>query len=244
MEKRKHNVKIHLKFMRWRLNHYHQYIRIGRKKKNQKSFTLCYIIQPLMIFSVLIGCTETPYSGPILSVNDVDRYLQDTGVDTICLQDGFDSVCIRLVGHKEDHETDSGSITVIHPTDITYQFHYEGDLILLVRRNIEDRISDNVGWLIQIYYPNTIQNASGLDIRIAEGFKPTINKNQSLEIGNVIEEEKMGGPRIGQFFVKTVAKEITIRVDGLVPDYIAIFYITTDGIGSDKDTNTFQLQPK
>ena len=206
--------------------------------------TLRILLISIMLFPIVIGCSEIPYSGPVLSVDDVDRYLQDTGEDAICLQDGFDSVCIKLVGPKEDNQTDSGAITVIHPTDITYLFHYDSNPILLVKRKIKDRISDNVGWIIQIYYPDTIPDASGLDIRIADGFRPTINKNQSFEIGNVTEGEKMDGIRVGQLFVETQAKEITIRIDGLVPDYIAIFYINSDDIAAEKDTNTFQLQPK
>lgn len=52
----------------------------------------------LWIFSFIlaVGC-ETPYTGPVLTVDDVDRYLGATGEDTVCLQDGFDSVCIKVI---------------------------------------------------------------------------------------------------------------------------------------------------
>lgn len=32
----------------------------------------------------IVGCSDIPYSGPILSVDNVDRYLDSTGVDTVC----------------------------------------------------------------------------------------------------------------------------------------------------------------
>ena len=51
------------------------------------------------IFLILLfvcGC-DTPYTGPMLTVDHVDRYLDATGEDTVCLQDGFDSVCIKVI---------------------------------------------------------------------------------------------------------------------------------------------------
>lgn len=50
----------------------------------------------LLLIVVLLGC-EVPYTGPMLSVDNVDRYLGATGEDTVCLQDGFDSVCLKVV---------------------------------------------------------------------------------------------------------------------------------------------------
>lgn len=53
----------------------------------------------LWVFSFIlaVGCSEIPYTGPVLTVDDVDRYLDATGEDTVCLQDGFDSVCIKVI---------------------------------------------------------------------------------------------------------------------------------------------------
>ena len=49
-----------------------------------------------------IGC-QTPYTGSTLTVDDVNRYLDDIGKDTVCLQDGFDSICIKVIpGPKGD----------------------------------------------------------------------------------------------------------------------------------------------
>ena len=55
-----------------------------------------YIILLALIF-VLASCTDTPYTGPMLTVDHVDRFLDSTGGDTVCLQDGFDSVCLKVL---------------------------------------------------------------------------------------------------------------------------------------------------
>ena len=44
----------------------------------------------------IIGC-ELPYTGPILTVDDVDRYRHSTGEDTACLLVGFDSICVKII---------------------------------------------------------------------------------------------------------------------------------------------------
>ena len=52
----------------------------------------------LMILMVyFVGCTDTPYTGNMLTVNDVDKFIKNTGENTVCLQDGFDSVCLRVI---------------------------------------------------------------------------------------------------------------------------------------------------
>ena len=50
----------------------------------------------IFILSVsVIGC-DIPYTGPMLTVDDVDQYLHATGEDAVCLQDGLDSLCVKL----------------------------------------------------------------------------------------------------------------------------------------------------
>ena len=47
------------------------------------------------LIGFFVGC-ETPYTG-FLGPGDIDKYVEDTGEDTVCLADGFDSVCIRTI---------------------------------------------------------------------------------------------------------------------------------------------------
>ena len=95
------------------------------------------LLLAILVMSVsIIGC-EVPYTGPLLSVNDVDRYLKSTGEDTVCIQDGFDSVCLKVVVkevEKEDDMDEAIPIIYIHPTGVTYEFYYEGHRILHAER--------------------------------------------------------------------------------------------------------------
>ena len=96
-----------------------------------KSFS--NFILPICTILLLIGC-QTPYSGNALTVNDVDKYIQKTGEDTVCLEDGFDAVCIKVIpGPQGERGKDGRSIvgppglpgrdgitTVIHRTEFRY----------------------------------------------------------------------------------------------------------------------------
>ena len=86
----------------------------------------------LIILFCLTGCSDVPYTGPMLTVDHVDRFLGSVDEDTACLQDGFDSVCIRLLPTEEDgydlisgDGAADGAIVHIHPTSIAYEFYYE-----------------------------------------------------------------------------------------------------------------------
>ena len=140
----------------------------------------------IMLISI-IGCSEVPYTGPTLTVGDVDQYLNTIEQDTVCLQDGFDTVCVKLL--LDTTEIDSTNIdytpTVhVHPTNITYVFDYQGKSILEVKRLMDTtqivqelvatgraQLPSNVspndqnanyipeGWTLQIYYPDTFPEA-------------------------------------------------------------------------------------
>ena len=44
---------------------------------------------------IFIGC-DTPYTG-FLGAGDIDGYLESAGAETVCLADGFDSICIQTI---------------------------------------------------------------------------------------------------------------------------------------------------
>ncbi len=105
-----------------------------------KKFLLAIFIMSLSI----IGC-EIPYTGPMLTVDRVDQYLHSTGEDNVCLQDGFDSICIKVIPGSEGPrgprglrgpEGEPGSpgvnapIIHIHERSIFYEFYYEDKLVL------------------------------------------------------------------------------------------------------------------
>lgn len=84
----------------------------------------------------VIGC-DVPYSGPMLTVNDVDRYLKSMDEDTVCVQDGFDSVCLRVVLKEKEDEREEIRVVHIHPTEVTYEFYYEDRLVLRAKRAMD-----------------------------------------------------------------------------------------------------------
>ena len=54
-----------------------------------------WLLCALGLAVIFIGC-DTPYTG-FLGAGDIDGYLESTGNETVCLADGFDSICIRTI---------------------------------------------------------------------------------------------------------------------------------------------------
>ena len=98
----------------------------------------------------VIGC-DLPYTGSILTVDDVDRYLHSVGEDTSCLQPGFDSICVKVMPGPQGPAGPPGlpglpgspgpqgplgnpgtnaPIIHIHESSIVYDFYYENKLAL------------------------------------------------------------------------------------------------------------------
>ncbi len=94
----------------------------------------------LWIFSFIlaVGCSEIPYTGRVLTVNDVDRYLTATGEDTICLQDGFDSVCIKVVEGPQGQRGEKGESGPSGKDGQTFIAFHEVPIEILVGIVIEE----------------------------------------------------------------------------------------------------------
>ena len=83
----------------------------------------------ITLFSI-IGCSDMPYTGSMLTVEDVDRYIT-IGEDSACLLSGDESACITLVPERSD---DNRPIIHIHPRKLIYVFYYEGVQIMRAER--------------------------------------------------------------------------------------------------------------
>lgn len=152
-------------------------------------FRYLSLIGGLLIMLISItGCSDIPYTGPTLTIGHVDQYLNAIEGDTVCLQDGFDTVCVKLL--LDTTEIDATNIdytpTVhIHPTNIVYVFDYQGRPILEAKRLMDTtqivqelvetgraELPPNVnlnsgntgyistGWVIEVYYPDTFREAN------------------------------------------------------------------------------------
>ena len=229
--------------------------------KTSKHLSLVLIGGLLITLFSIAGCSDVPYTGPVISVDHVDTYLNSIGSDTVCLADGFDTVCVKLDLDKiEIDTTDLGYTPTVHvhPTNIAYMFEYEGNSILRAKRGMDtsdlvqeleaagrvnipskgnnlntgNAISVPVGWTIQIY------STALMNVRVVEGLTIDDNTRNDLSIVNITKID--GGT---QFAVETKAAEITIQVKGLIPGNIATFHISSESIDSDARTNILKLVP-
>lgn len=223
-----------------------------------KHLSVAIIGSILIILFSITGCSEVPYTGPVLSINHIDTYLNAIGEDTVCLQDGFDSVCVKLDLNKieiDDTDIVYTPTVHVHPENVAYVFEYQGSPILRAKRsmdttNLVQKLKNagkvnlpangnnlNVapvpeGWTIQIY------STAPMNVRVVEGLTINANKQKDLAITQTTRID--GGV---QFAVETKVAEITIQVNGLIPGNTATFYISADSIDSDEDTNILKLEP-
>ena len=158
------------------------------KKTKIKISNISFLISSLLIILIsIVGCTDVPYSGPIVTSGDLDQYLNTIEQDTVCLQDGFDAVCVKLLLDKTEiapTDIDYTPTVHVHSTNIVYVFNYQGRTILEAKRlmdtsqivqelveagkaelpanvNLNSGATNYIpeGWSVEIYYPSTFREA-------------------------------------------------------------------------------------
>ena len=90
-----------------------------------------FIVGILIILFNVVGCSDMPYTGSVLTVNEVDRYLVSTDGNVVCFQDALDSTCLKFgteIGDSAD--TTNGPAIHIYPERRVYLFYHEGNPIL------------------------------------------------------------------------------------------------------------------
>ena len=94
-------------------------------------FAFTFILGILMILCSAAGCSDMPYTGSVLTVNEVDRYLVSTDGNVVCFQDELDSTCLRLIPETGDGTNAiNGAAIHIYPEKRVYVFYHEGKPIL------------------------------------------------------------------------------------------------------------------
>ena len=104
-----------------------------------KSFPLKLMFTFLILPFCVAGCSDTPYIGStdsMLTPDDIDNYLFSPDGETLCLQSGYDSICLTLYPKGKDS---TSPIVHIYPSRIRYVFSYEGKTILQA-----EKIRDNI----------------------------------------------------------------------------------------------------
>ena len=104
-------------------------------KAVKKTFPLLNLIGGILIilFS-MTGCSDTPYTGSILSPGDIVNQYLVSGEDSICLVNGVESSCLKLTHRGSGGADGGGPIIHIHPRRLIYMFYYEGKQIVHAER--------------------------------------------------------------------------------------------------------------
>ena len=106
---------------------------------------LKFIVGILIILFSITGCSDMPYTGSVLPVHEVDRYLVSTDGNVVCFQEGLDSTCVKLGSETGDSaDTTNGPAIHIYPERRLYLFYHEGNPILRAER-VGDNNNNNGG---------------------------------------------------------------------------------------------------
>ena len=84
----------------------------------------------------IAGCSDMPYTGSMLTADDVDRYLTSKDGETYCLVNGPDSACLTLTPKVETQHVNA-PIIHIYPQKIVYVFYREGVPVLEAEKVID-----------------------------------------------------------------------------------------------------------
>ena len=105
--------------------------------KKNKPLSLSLIGGTLIMLFSMIGCSDTPYTGQVLTVDDmVNRYLVSTE-NTACLYNGVESSCLTLRPPNRGGAASNAPIIHVHPRKLIYTFYYEGKQIVHAERVID-----------------------------------------------------------------------------------------------------------
>ena len=113
--------------------------RTKMKPRKVESLALRFISGILIAFFSIVGCSDMPYTGSVLTTDtvEVDQYMMSPNEELVCLQNGTDSECLTLIPKPEEKEkADSvnGPIIHIHPEELVYIFYHEGKEIVRVEK--------------------------------------------------------------------------------------------------------------
>ena len=88
----------------------------------------------ILLFS-MTGCSDMPYTGPILTAEDVVNQYLVSSENSFCLHDGVESACITLAPRERRAGVDNNApIIHIHPRKLIYVFYHEGKQIIHAER--------------------------------------------------------------------------------------------------------------
>lgn len=102
------------------------------RNKIQTRSLICITVLVITVLAIA-GCSEIPYTGAMLTADDVDRYLTAKDGETYCLVNGPDSACLTLTPTVEPQHANA-PIIHIYPQKIVYVFYREGVPVLTAEK--------------------------------------------------------------------------------------------------------------
>ena len=116
--------------------------RTKMKPRKVEALALSFISSILITFCSIVGCSDMPYTGSVLTTDtvEVDQYMMSPNEELVCLQNGTDSECLTLIPKpKEKEKADSinGPIIHIHPEELVYIFYHKGEEIVRVEKAMD-----------------------------------------------------------------------------------------------------------
>ena len=139
--------------------------RMKPKPRKVESLSLSFISGILIAFFTIVGCSDMPYSGSMVTTDnvDVDPYIVSPNEELVCLQNGTGSECLTLMPEDpEEVDSTNGPIIHIHPERLVYIFYHEDTEIVRVERAIDTtEIVETLTETTEDHSPQTSARSSG-----------------------------------------------------------------------------------
>ena len=96
---------------------------------------ICITVLVITVLAIA-GCSDMPYTGSMLTADDVDGYITSKDGETYCLVNGPDSAYLTLTPTVETQHVNA-PIIHIYPQKIVYVFYREGVPVLTVEKVVD-----------------------------------------------------------------------------------------------------------
>ena len=136
----------------------------------------------LIVLFSLTGCVDSPYSGSRSLPNDIDKYISRPDSESLCLQSGTDSACLKLTPKRGSTDKIKVPVIHIHPQKLVYIFYHEGRQILRAERAVDTR--EIVEALTSETKPDPLPQNVGVQGDGVEGGNPSSNNNNLPSTNN------------------------------------------------------------
>ena len=146
------------------------------KLRKVEALSLSFISSLLIILCSIVGCSDMPYTGSMMTTDTVDEYIVSPNDELVCLQNSTDSECLTLIP-KDTGKVDStnGPIIHIHPEKLVYVFYHKGEEIIRAEKIMDT--TEIVETLTETKTDPALQTDDPPDDTGTAGNNPSANNN-------------------------------------------------------------------